>query len=153
VLRAPGRNKTLAVTGGSSRQELRPIFLRPIPEGLESYMETPSINDICEAQGGNLIKLKSKRNLPQKPVSFDIPDEGKNVSSIRIIKKNETSGGVNLMDIRTPSPGVLQSVLTSTASLTPKVTRLSRSNSSFIGIGNTPDLTKMGFGKMPALTS
>lgn len=153
MLRAPGRNKTLAVTEGSSRQELRPIFLRPIPEGMENNIETPSISEMCESQGGNLIKLTSKRNLPQKPVSFDIPDEVKNQSSIRIIKKSENSGGVNLMDIRTPSPGVLQSVLPSTASGTPKVTRLGRSNSSLMGIANTPDLTKIGFGKMPALTS
>jgi hypothetical protein len=106
-----------------------------------------------EVQGGDLIKLTSKRNLPQKPVSFDIPEEGKNESSKRIIKKSESSGGVNLLDMRAPGPGVLQSVLPPTASGTSKVTRLGRSDSSFMGIGNTPDLTKMGFGKMPNLTS
>jgi hypothetical protein len=108
---------------------------------------------MLEAQGGDLIKLTSKRNLPQKPVSFDIPEERKNESSKRIIRNSEISGGVNLLDKRTPSPGVLQSVLPPTAFGTPKVTRLGRSDSSLMGIGNTPDLTKMGFGKMPDLTS
>ena len=99
------------------------------------------------------IKPLSKRNLPLKPVSFADPLDGQTESSKRIMKKSDSIGGANVMDRKTPSGGILQISLSPPASGTPKVKRLGRSNSSLIGLGNTPNLKNMGMGNMPNMTS